>query len=179
MRNRVFVFILLSFSTGFLGAQQVLYSPFISNQPEIRFQVIGKAGNYYWVQKSKKISRPKKYTGVWEEGNFNFEIYDDRMNPVTSIPFAVSNDVIKEYFVPGEEYFDQLLFVRGNLRTTVLLNRFAPDGNIVTTNDTLAHFPAKMKYSNFLLARSEDKGKILLLGFEAIADSLPTLHSFL
>src|ERR1044072_2315509 len=145
MRNRIFVLVVLSFCTGFLGAQQVLYSPFLSGQSETRFQVIGKAGNYYWVQKSKKLFRPKKYTGVWEEGNFNFEIYDERMNPVTSIPFAVSNDVTKEYFVPGEEYFDQLLFLRDNLQTIVLLNRFAPDGNTVTTNDTVAYFPARMK----------------------------------
>lgn len=179
MRNRIFLLLVLSFCTRLLGAQQVLYSPFINGQPETRFQVIGKAGNYYWVQKSKKIFRSKKYNGVWDEGNFNFEIYDDRMNSVTSIPFAVSNDVMKEYFIPGEEYFDQLLFVRDDLRTTVLLNRFAPDGNTVTTNDTLAYFPARMKYSNFLLLRSEDKSKILLLGFETIADSLPTLHSFL
>jgi hypothetical protein len=179
MRNRILFLVLLSFSTGFLGAQQVLYSPFISNQPETRFQVIGKAGNYYWVQKSKKSFRSKKYTGAWDEGNFNFEIYDDRMNPVTSVPFAVSNDVMKEYFVPGEEYFDQLLFLKDGLRTIALLNRFAPDGNIVATNDTLAYFPERIKYSNFLLVRSEDESKILLLGFETIADSLPTLHSFL
>jgi len=179
MRHRIFLLVLLSFGGGFLSAQQVLYSPFISGQSETRFQVIGKAGNYYWVQKSKKIFRSKKYDGIWEEGNFNFEIYDDRMNPVSSVPFTVSNDVIKEYFVPGEEYFDQLLFLKDNFQVTVLLNRFAPDGNTVTINDTLASFPKKMKYSNFLLVRSEDKSKILLLGFETIADSLPTVHSFL
>ncbi len=179
MSNRILFLLLLSFSTGFVCAQQVLYSPFISNQSETRFQVIGKAANYYWVQKSKKIFRSKKYTGAWDEGNFNFEIYDDRMNPVTSVPFEVSNDVMKEYFVPGEEYFDQLLFLKDNLQTIVLLNRFAPNGNLVTTGDTLASFPARMKYSNFLLVRSEDKTKILLLGFETIVDSLPTLHAFL
>src|SRR6478752_3015749 len=117
MSNSILFLLLLSFSTGFVGAQQVLYSPFISNQSETRFQVIGKAANYYWVQKSKKIFRSKKYTGAWDEGNFNFEIYDDRTNPVTSIPFSVSNDVMKEYFVPGEEYFDQLLFLKDGLRT--------------------------------------------------------------
>ena len=179
MSNRILFLLLLSFSTGFVCAQQVLYSPFISNQSETRFQVIGKAANYYWVQKSKKIFRSKKYTGAWDEGNFNFEIYDDRMNPVTSVPFEVSNDVMKEYFVPGEEYFDQLLFLKDNLQTIVLLNRFAPGGNLVTKGDTLASFPARMKYSNFLLVRSEDKTKILLLGFETIVDSLPTLHAFL
>jgi len=179
MRNRIFGLILLSSCTGFLGAQQILYSPFISGQSETRFQVIGKAGNYYWVQKSKRIFKSKKNTGAWEEGNFNFEIYDNRMDLVTTIPFEVSNDVIKEYFVPGEEYFDQLLFLKDSFRTHVWLNRFAPDGNIVTTNDILAHFPSGMKYSSFLLVRSEDKSKILLLGFETIADSLPTLHSFL
>ena len=179
MRQRMFLLIMLSFGGAFLAAQQVLYSPFISGQSETRFQVIGKAGNYYWVQKSKKIFRSKKYDGIWEEGNFNFEIYDDRMNPVNSVPFTVSNDVIKEYFVPGEEYFDQLLFLKDNFQVTVLLNRFAPDGNAVTINDTVASFPKKIKYSNLLLARSEDKSKILLLGFETIADSLPTVHSFL
>jgi len=59
MRHRIFLLVLLSFGGGFLSAQQVLYSPFISGQSETRFQVIGKAGNYYWVQKSKKIVRCK------------------------------------------------------------------------------------------------------------------------
>jgi hypothetical protein len=163
----------------FLEAQQVLYSPFISSQSQTRFQVIGKAGNYYWIQKSKKIFRPKKYTGSWEEGSFNFEVYDERMNEVTSIPFDVSEDVMKEYFVPGQEYFDQLLFLKSASQITVLLNRFTADGNTNASNDTVASFPANMKYSNFLLVRSEDKSKLLLLGFETIADSLPTLHSFL
>jgi hypothetical protein len=185
MRIRIPVFILLSLSATFLSAQRVLYSPFISNQPEIGFHVIGKAGNYYWVQKSKRIFKTKKLGGSIGP-RFNFEIYDDRMNSVNTIPFTVSNDVIKEYFVPGEEYLDQLLFLQTSTRVTVLLNRFAPDampagrqGDIATISDTLTWFPANMKYDNFLLLRSQDKTKILLLGFETIADSFPKLHSFL
>lgn len=177
--RRISSLLLLSFITHILAAQQVLYSPFISSQPQTRFQVIGKAGNYYWIQKSKKIFRPKKYIGSWEEGSFNFEVYDGRMNEVTSIPVDVSEDVMKEYFVPGEEYFDQLLFLKNNFQIVVLLNRFTPDGNKNANVDTIATFPAHMKYSNFLLVRSEDKNKLLLLGFETIADSLPRVHSFL
>src|SRR5437764_566708 len=97
MRMRAFLLVLFSLTLDFLEAQQVLYSPFISSQSQTRFQVIGKAGNYYWIQKSKKIFRPKKYTGSWEEGSFNFEVYDERMNEVTSIPFDISEDVMKEY----------------------------------------------------------------------------------
>ena len=133
MRTRIFSFALFSLSTGFLGAQQVLYSPFISNQSQTRFQVIGKAGNYYWIQKSKKIFRPKKYTGSWEEGNFNFEIYDERMNEVTSIPFDVSENVIKGIFPCNREreYFDPIAFLKKRFNiVSVLLNRFTPDGNI-------------------------------------------------
>jgi hypothetical protein len=157
-----------------------LYSPFINNQVGSNFQVIGKAGNYYWIQKDKKQFKAKRSKDTGERNeDFSFEIYDERMNAIETIPFSVSNDVIKEYFVPSDESLDQLLFLKNDQQITVLLNRFSPEGNIISERDTLCYFPSKMKYSNFLLVRSQDKDKILLLGFEIVADSLTKLHSFL
>jgi hypothetical protein len=180
MRLKIILVVLITFSACFAGAQKVLYSPFISTESQARFEVIGKAGDYYWVQKSKRPGRVKKIKIAPDKSeDFNFEIYDERMNPVRAIPFSVSEDVIKEYFVPGDEYLDQLLFQQSNHQITVLLKRFSPDGNVISNTDTLAYFPARMKYSNFLLARSQDKTKILLTGFETVIDTSTKLHSFL
>ena len=158
-------------------AQQVLYSPFIESQAP--FDVIGKAGNYYWVQKSKKAGRIKRIKESLYKPEFNFEIYDERMNPVKTVPFSVSDEVIKEYFVPGDDFLDQLLFLQVGDGITVLKNRFSPSGEIISIGDTLAHFPARLKYSNFLLVRSQDKSKILLAGFETVIDTSTRLHCFL
>jgi hypothetical protein len=180
MRRKTILVILIFFCAFFSSAQKVLYSPFIGTEPQTRFEVIGKAGDYYWVQKSKKQFRARKIKDAQAKSeDFNFEIYDERMSPVNTIPFTVSGDVIKEYFVPGDESLDQLLFLRNNQQITVLLNRFSPDGNVISSPDTLAYFPTKMKWSNFLLVRSQDKTKILLTGFETVVDSSTKLHSFL
>jgi hypothetical protein len=180
MRRKTIPIIFISLFTFSLSAQKVLYSPFISSESQTRFEVIGKAGDYYWLQKSKKSVRTRRVkltSGTRED--FVFEIYDERMNPVQTIPFSVSDDVIKEYFIPGNEFLDQLLFRQDNRQITVLLNRFSPDGSTISSSDTLAYFPARMKYSNFLLTRSQDKTKILLTGFETVIDSATRLHSFL
>src|SRR6266540_6870822 len=148
MRRKTILVVLIFFCAFFVSAQKVLYSPFIGTESQARFDVIGKAGDYYWVQKSKKQFRARKIRDAQSKGeDFNFEIYDERMNPVKTIPFTVSGDVIKEYFVPGDESLDQLLFLQCNQQITVLLNRVSPDGNVISNPDTLAWFPAKMKWS--------------------------------
>ncbi len=180
MRRRISVVLLLSLSTGILCAQKVLYSPFIGNESQTRFEVVGKAGNYYWVQKSKYKFRTKKLTEPWiNDKDLKFEIYDARMNLVKTIPSFISENVTKEYFVPGDEYFDQLILLPGDQKITVLLNRYTPDGNIIRNGDELCEFPGNMKCGDFLLVRSQDKNKILLLGFEPVAESSPKLHSLL
>ena len=172
--------LLLAFSTGCLRAQKVLYSPYIGTQAETRFEVIGKAGNYYWVQKSKTKFRYKKAAEPWlDDKEVRFEIYDERMNPLKEVPSFISADFVKEYLVPGDDYFDQLTLRPGDQKILALLNRYTPDGNLSSREDTVAEFPARLKCGDFILVRSQDKGKILLLGFETIPESPPTLHAIL
>lgn len=180
MGKRMTVVFLLSLIAGLSRAQKVLYSPFIGNEAVTRFEVIGKSGNYYWIQKSKYRSRSKKPTEPWlNDRDLKFEIYDDKIKLLKTIPSFISENIIKEYFVPGDEYFDQLIFSPAGQRITVSLNRFTADGNITRNNDVLCEFPGNMKCGDFLLVRSQDKNKILLLGFETVAESAPKLHSWL
>ena len=100
MWKRLSAVLFLSFSTCFLCAQRVLYSPFISSQPETRFEVIGKAGDYYWIQKSRRKINTKMSADPWvNDKGLSLEIYDERVNPVRSIPSSISANMIKEYFI--------------------------------------------------------------------------------
>lgn len=180
MGTRVTIVFLLSLTTGLLCAQKVVYSPFIGNEAQTRFEVIGKSGNFYWIQKSRYKSRSRKTAEPWiDDKELKFEIYDDRVKLVKTIPSFISENIIKEYFVPGDEYFDQLFFSPGGQKIAVLLNRYTAGGDIIRNGDTLCELPGKMKCGDFLLIRSQDRNKMLLLAFETVAESFPKLHSFL
>lgn len=164
----------------FTNAQRVLYSPFIGDADNIRFEVIGKAGNYYWLQKSKKKNHTKKTVTPWvDDKEQGFDIYDNRMNLIRSMPAPVSDTVLKEYFVAGDTHMDQLVFSRQKDSSVVLLTRYSNDGEKDTASILLCSFPAAMNGNDFLLVRSQDKNKLLLLGFETVPDTAMKLHSFL
>jgi len=180
MKRRITIVFLLLVSAFFAIAQKVLYSPFIGNESQTRFEVIGKAGNYYWVQKSKSKFRTRKPTDPWiNDKELRFEVYDTRVSLIKTIPFFISENIIKEYFVPGDEWFDQLILLPRDQKITVLLNRYTPEGTMTRNGDTLCNFPGNMKRGDFLLVRSRDKNKILLLGFEPVTESPPRLHALL
>ena len=174
------LFILLFWSESSLFSQRVMYSPFIGSNSDMRFEVIGKAGDYYWVKKSKKKNRFKKNAAPWvDDKDTGFDIYDGRMNLIRSLPVAVSNTIFKEYFVAGEENMDQLIFTYQDDSAVVLLNRYSNAGEKDTAAPLLCSFPGNMKGGDFLLVRSQDKNKILLLGFETVPDTTMKIHTYL
>jgi hypothetical protein len=180
MWRRLSAILFLSFSTSFLCAQRVLYSPFISTQPETRFEVIGKAGDYYWIQKSRRKIRTKMPADPWiNDKESSFDIYDARMNLVRSIPSTTSANLVKTYFITGDRSFDQLLILPGDQKIIAVLNRYAGDGSAFERKDTIGYFPRQMKCEDFLMVRSQDKSKTLLLAFEPVPESPPKLHALL
>jgi hypothetical protein len=180
MWRRLSAIFFLSFSTGFLCAQRVLYSPFISSQPETRFEVIGKAGDYYWIQKSRRKIRTKVPVDPWvNDKDISFDIYDTRMNLVRSIPSSISASLVKAYLITGDQNLDELLILPSDQGIIAVLNRYAADGSTLDRTDTIGYFPRKMKCEDFLMVRSQDQSKMLLLGFEPVPESPPKLHALL
>ncbi|RTL57544.1 MAG: hypothetical protein EKK37_16030 [Sphingobacteriales bacterium] len=164
----------------FTNAQRVLYSPFIGDADNVRFEVIGKAGNYYWVQKSKKKNKGKKIVTPWiDDKDPGFDIYDQRMNLVKTVTTSFSDTILKEYFVAGTAHMDQLVFTKQKDSTVVLLNRYSDNGEKDSVASLICSFPFNMSGNDFLLVRSQDKNKLLLLGFETVPDTAMKLHSFL
>jgi hypothetical protein len=177
---QIYAVVLLLLSFHFLAAQSVLYSPFIDDRSTLRFAVAGKAGNYYWLQKDKR----KKIIKRNADQRFNeeqvFEIYDTRMNLVkTTSSFIISDSAIKEYLVPGNNFFDQLILSADSKKTTTFLRRYAANGELVNEAKIIGSFPFRETGNSFLLIRSEDKSRILLLGFEPVPSSPPRLHAML
>jgi hypothetical protein len=58
-----------------------------------------------------------------------------------SIPAAVITDsTMKEYFISGNNYFDQFILLKGNNQTFISVQRYTADGQFVGNKiiDTLA-----------------------------------------
>jgi len=138
-----------------------LYSPYIDND----FDVVGKTGAYYWAEKKEIIKNLKKHTEKIIE---TFEVYDTRMNLVNVIePPDVTDSIIKEYFVANKNYLDQLQIVTDSTRVSMQVTRYEPKGGVMTENRFILGLPLVEDGNSFLLSRSEDKNRILLLCFES------------
>jgi len=175
MRRRVqiLVYLLVFFSNKFGAAQNVLYSPYINDA----FNVIGKSDNYYWIEKKETKRKGKKHADVLTR---SFEVYNTRMNLVNIVsPPESSQTLLKEYFLGNPDYFDQLLFVPEYRTTAVFLNRFTPDGNLLDADTMILRLPFSEDGNSFLLVRSEDKNKVLLLCFESMPGVGMRMHAVL
>lgn len=171
--------VLLLLHSTLLEAQKVLYSPFIGNQFAI--QVAGKAGNYYWLHKWKTRNQVRRdVSTLFNNKDQSFEIYDNRLNLLKTISSpAFSETILKEYFVFDTRYFDQLVLSTEYNKTDLLLERYSPEGTLDDSGKIIGSFPFIEPGNNFLMARSEDKTKILVVGFESVSSSSPRLHALL
>jgi hypothetical protein len=167
-----YIIIFLLLGSKYAVAQKVLYSPFIDEQ----FNVIGKTGSYYWIEKKELKKVGKHHDRVEVE---TFEIYDTRMNLVNIVdPVVTTDTVLKEYFVANKTYLDQLLIVSGTKKTGLIITRYSSGGEILTNSKKILDLPFSEDGNSFLLTRSEDKNKILLLCFES-SSAGSKLHAIL
>jgi len=171
-------FILCFLCCSIVCAQSVLYSSTVSNDINTRFDVIGKAGNFYWLYKIKKNSRYKNGGGALPaREDRSFEVYDERLNWVEEIPVPFSDSVLKQYLIPQKTYFDQLVFKNSVNKTSVAVNRFTPDAKVVVANAHLFDFPGELTLEDILVTRSSDRTKILLLGFLRSTNLAPDMYA--
>jgi len=159
----------------FLSAQRVIYSQFIDDRNSTHFEIAGKTADYYWLLKEKEQN--SKHQILLQQG---FEVYDSRLNLVNTVSnFTIPDNALKEYLIGGTNYFDKLLLSKEGDITSVSLKRFSQDGSLVSEEKTIFSFPFAESGNSFLLVRSEDKKKILLLCFQSVNESSPWLHAIL
>lgn len=176
-----YIVVLLVLCADHLAAQQVLYSSYLNDRSTDRFEITGKSGDYYWVQKNKKKNQVELPAMPWRcDKQPTFEIYDSRLNEIATVEAAeITDSTIKEYYIPGEQYFDQLILLGGQNKTYLTVDRYTPDGQIIALNQIIDTLNFTARGDCFILLRSEDKEKILLLCFRTIADEPLQLHGIL
>jgi len=172
-------YLLLSCSSLF--AQQVSYCEPYSDRFTLRQEMLGKVGDYYWVaamNRKRAIRHGNDFTSMEER---SFVIYDGRMGVKGMIddpPYAVNS--VREYLVTTDDHFDRVnLLASGGKETEVRLQRYEPGGEALEPDHTIGVFPFSEPGTSFMLVRSQDRAKILLLGFQFLSSSAPLLHAFL
>jgi hypothetical protein len=155
-----------------------MYCEPVNDRWTVRTELAGKAGDYYWMQSTHRRRTSGKAAAESEVQTF--DIYDVRMKQVNSIPsYPATDATLKEYLVPGDNAFDQLVVLGEPKKTLLYLQRYEPNGSPVGSGHFLDSFPFNESGNSWLLVRSEDRQLILLLGFQSITSYPPKLHALL
>ncbi|MDP4130191.1 MAG: hypothetical protein Q8939_08520 [Bacteroidota bacterium] len=111
--------------------------------------------------------------------NERFAVFDNRLHFVKEMPAQRIPGTIKEYLVNGKSFFDQLVLSAASGKTNVFINRYTAAETATNSSRLVDSFPFSAPGTRFLLVRSEDLSKILLIGFEFRPGQLPRLHTVL
>jgi len=163
-----------------LFAQTVSYCEPYRDRFTLRQEMLGKVGDYYWVSainRKKAVRAGNAFTNTEER---DFVVYDSRMGMRSLIEDPVyAMNSIREYLVVTDEHFDRLNLLRSGKETEVRLQRYEPTGEAMEPDHTIGVFPFIEPGTSFMLVRSLDRRKSLLLGFEFLSSGAPKLHAFL
>jgi hypothetical protein len=179
MGFRVYAYLLILIFAGnasFVQAQRVLYSPYIDD----RFEFAGKAGNFYWVWKKEMVISGKGGGAITDSiEERSFEIYDSRMKLSFLTPSIYLSPSIEKEYIISNDYFDLLQIQSDHHKTNLLLSRYTADGKLLVNAGLVYSLPFSEAANSFLLSRSEDRSKILILGFENVPGAAMRVHAML
>ncbi len=164
---------------GNLNAQRVVYSNDFNTRSSVRFQVIGKSENFYWIEKLQK----QKSSRLHWEGDLSelksFELFDNKLNLLREIPATIMPGILKQWLLAGNHGLDQIMIKPSDGKTNIFCSRFLPDENTEIKVRLIGSFPFSTGASGFLLVRSEDQSKILLVAFENTDTESSRVHALL
>jgi hypothetical protein len=177
--NRYWIAILLLYA-GRPQAQPVSYSPYFHDFSYAYFQVAGRAGDYYWVEKEKRPGRASSRKENAHGTPSFFDVYDYRLNRIAErAGEPLPENTVKEYFVAGKTSFDQLLLVSEGQQTSLFVKRFSADGQADFPLRPVGCLPFREDGTAFILMRSAGGSRLALISFEFRTESAPRLHEIL
>jgi hypothetical protein len=172
------IFLLLSLSIK-SDAQHVIYSSPYYIKSLIRFQIIGKSENYYWAEKLQKQKLYIKKGAPDFPPLLSIDLFNSRLELLNEIHVPTIPGIQKQWLLAGNKGLDQLFIVNSTGNTKVICRRYFPDENMTSHTRLIDSLPFSTGASSYLLVRSEDHSKILLVIFENTDDEYTTLHAIL
>jgi hypothetical protein len=164
---------------GNLNAQRVIYSENFNTRSSVRFHVIGKSDNYYWIEKLQKQRSGRQHDNGDLSELKSFELFDIKLNLLREIPATNIRGTLKQWLVAGKKSLDQIMITSSEGKTNIFCSRFLPDENTEIQIRQIGCLPFSTGASAFILVRSEDQSKILLLAFENTETESSCVHALL
>src|SRR4030095_4487164 len=113
---------------GKLTAQQVIYSETLNNRSSIRFQVIGKSGDFYWIEKLQKQKSANRRSAESVYTIQSFGLMDARLNLISELAAPqVIPETLKQWLVCGNKGLDQIIITGELGKTQIRCNRYRTD----------------------------------------------------
>ncbi len=139
--------------------------------------MIGKSGNFYWVEKlqRQKSAGREKFNSKLEIQRFG--LYDNKLNPVTELIPQNIPGTMKQWLMTGEKTLDQIIVTTVDGWTRIICNRYQANQN--TISNQIDSLPYSATASNLLLVRSGDHSKNLLVAFENSNPSFTRIHALM
>ncbi|HET7002784.1 MAG TPA: hypothetical protein VFI33_15775 [Puia sp.] len=153
---------LLSWLPGKLNAQRVVYSETINTRASVRFQVVGKSDNFYWVAKLQ-LQKAKSH----QDRNIeiqDFELFDNRLYLLSEQSPVNIQGAVKQWLMTGTKGLDQVVSTPTVSSTRIFCNRYQANQN--AESRLIDSLPFSANASSILLVRSENQSYILLVAFE-------------
>lgn len=162
-----------------LNAQRVVYSESFNTRNTARVQVIGKSENYYWAEKlqKQKSNRQRGSGGGYDLKSF--ELFDVNLNLIKEIPATCIVGTLRQWLLAGKNGMDQVMLSSSSGKTTIYCRRFRTDDSLENQTILIGNLPFSTGVSRFLLVRSEDQSKILLLAFDNTDTDYSRLYAIL
>ena len=162
-----------------LYAQHVLYSETFATRSSTRFQFIGKSENFYWVAKLQKQKSYNRRNIADIPENLSFALFDAKLNMLNEISSVIIPGSIKQWLVAGKKGLDQLVISLSANKTKIICTRFQTGKYAVPQTRLIDSLPVSVNPSAFILVRSEDQSKILMVAFENSDPEITRLHAIL
>jgi hypothetical protein len=164
---------------GKLSAQRVIYSEPVHARSTVSFRVIGQSKNFYWVEKLQKQKPVNRSAGPDISEMQSFRLFDAKLNLLREEVPVYFPGTVKQWLVAGKEGLDQIMIICSEKKTKILCSHFKTDENTDCQARFIDSLPFSSGGSGYLLVRSEDKSKILLIAFENADDEFTRVHALL
>jgi hypothetical protein len=164
---------------GIINAQRVIYSEALRFRSDVQVQVIGRSGDYYWIEKTRKQKSANHHVSADNTEIQSFGLLDSKLNLLKESPPIFFPGTLKQWLIAGEKGLDQILLTSAGGKTKIIGSRYLLQENSINPVRLIDSLPFTANPSSFLLIRSEDQSKILLVAYENTDSALTFVHALL
>ena len=157
-------------------AQRVVYSEPLSNRNSTQLDFIGRSGENYWVTRTQNRRTSPKGSPDAQVQSFAF--LNRQLETVSEQDAQLVPGTARQWLITGNNSLDQLMIVPSGGQMLIYLYHYDTAATALRPR-MLSILPGHIPPSRFLLVRSPDHTKILLLGFEMEETENMTLHAML